>query len=139
MEEMEMRCLTKTSLLSLALFSGGAIAAHAQSVANLPPAGAAAGTPSPVYSAPPVAGPNPGSNVGIASAPAYQKPADWESNRAYHPYSTSGAGPNPGSNVSANNEPYTPPPGGDSAAGHPYSQGGSGPAPGANINIPSGH
>jgi hypothetical protein len=134
-----MRCLRNTTLLSVTFLAGVAIAAHAQGVANLPPAGTSTGVQPPAYSSPPIAGPNPGSNVGIPSTPAYQKPADWESNRAYHPYSTSGAGPNPGSNVSANNEPYTPPSGGDSTAAHPYSQGGTGPAPGANINIPSGH
>lgn len=134
-----MRCLPKSSLLSLTLLAGAAVAAHAQSVANLPPAGTPTVVQPPAISAPPVAGPNPGSNVSIPAGQAYQKPADWNSNPAYHPYSTSGAGPNPGSNVSANNEPYTPSAAGDSPASHPYSQGGTGPSPGANVNIPSGH
>lgn len=125
-----MRCLLKSSLLGLTLSAGVAMAAHAQSVANLPPAGTAAATPAPTYAAPPVAGPNPGSNVGIPSTQAYQKPADWATNRTYHPYSSSGGGPNPGSNVSANNEPYAAPPGGETPATHPYSQTGSGPNPG---------
>jgi hypothetical protein len=134
-----MPCLSKSLFLGLTLAAGAALSAHAQSVANLPPAGAPASAQPPAYAAPQVASPNPGSNVSIPAGPAYQKPADWDSNRAYHPYSTSGAGPNPGSNVSANNEPYTPPAGGDSTAAHPYSQGGTGPAPGANINIPNTH
>jgi hypothetical protein len=134
-----MRCLLKSSLLSLTLVAGAVVAAQAQSVANLPPAGAPTSVQPPAYSAPPVAGPNPGSNVSIPSAQTYQKPADWDTNPAYHPYSTSGAGPNPGSNVSANNEPYAPPSGGDSPATHPYSQGGTGPSPGSNITIPNSH
>jgi hypothetical protein len=125
-----MRYSPKTTVLSLAFLAGAAVAAHAQSVANLPPAGAPAGVQPPASSAPLIAEPNPGNNVGIPGGPAYQKPADWESNSAYHPYSTSGAGPNPGTNVSANNEPYAPPPGGDAPATHPYSPGGSGPNPG---------
>lgn len=125
-----MRCLSKSSLLSVALLAGAALAAHAQSVANLPPAGAQPNTAvqTPASAAPQIASPNPGSNVGIPSAARYQKPADWDSNRAYHPYSTSGAGPNPGSNVSANNEHYTPPQGGDVVG--PYSKQGDGPNPG---------
>lgn len=124
-----MRCLSKSSLLSLALLTGAAMAAHAQSVANLPPAGAQpkAAVQTPAYAPPQVASPNPGSNVNIPGTAAYQKPADWSSNPAYHPYS-SGAGPNPGRNVSANNEPYTPPPGGEAPS--PYSQKGDGPNPG---------
>jgi hypothetical protein len=129
MEPIEMRYSPKTTVLSLAFLAGAAATAHAQSVANLPPAGAPSVQP-PTYSTPPVAGPNAGSNVSIPSTPAYRKPTDWDSNNAYHPYSTSGAGPNPGTNVSANNEPYAPPQGGDAPATHPYSQGGTGPNPG---------
>jgi hypothetical protein len=114
----------------VALLAGAAIAAHAQSVANLPPAGAQpnAAVPAPAYAAPQVNSPNPGSNVNIPSTARYQKPADWNTNRAYHPYSTSGAGPNPGSNVSANNEPRPLPPSAEVTA--PYSQKGDGPNPG---------
>jgi hypothetical protein len=140
MERIEMRYSPKTAVLSLVFLTGVAVAAHAQSVANLPPAGGApTSIQPPASSSPLIAGPNPGTNVSISSGPAYQKPADWNSNPAYHPYSTSGVGPNPGTNVSANNEPYSPPAGGDSPATHPYSQGGTGPTPGANVTIPNSH
>jgi hypothetical protein len=125
-----MRCALQTTLFSLTLLAGLAASAYAQGVANLPPAGAPPATAPPAYSAPTVGGPNPGSNVSIPSTPSYQKPADYDSNRNYHPYSTSGGGPNPGSNVSANNEPFTPPAGADTPASHPYSPGGAGPNPG---------
>ena len=134
-----MRCSPTATVVSLVFLAGAVATAQAQSVANLPPAGAQpAAVAPPAYSGPAVAGPNPGSNISIPGGQTYQKPADWDSNSAYHPYSSSGAGPNPGTNVTANSEPYTPPPGGDSPASHPYSQGGTGPSPGANINIPSG-
>lgn len=134
-----MQYFPKSALIGVALLAGVAMTAHAQSVANLPPAGSTGGTATAPVSVPPVAGPNPGSNIGIPGTAHYQKPTDWDSNAAYHPYSTSGAGPNPGSNVSANNEPTRPAPGSDTQASHPYSQGGTGPSPGANINIPNSH
>ncbi len=132
--------LTKSTLLGLGLLAGGAAAAHAQSVAKLPPAGSTppAVIQAPVYSAPQVASPNPGSNVSIPTTEHFQKPADWDTNPAYHPYSTSGMGPNPGSGVTANNEPHQPSPGSDSPARHPYSQGGTGPQPGAGSTWPTG-
>jgi len=121
----------KTTVLSLTVLAGIAATAHAQGVANLPPAGAQPATvPPAAVSAPTIGGPNPGSNVSISPSPAYQKPADYDSNRSYHPYSSSGGGPNPGSNVPANSEPYTPSANADSLAGHPYSPGGAGPNPG---------
>jgi hypothetical protein len=138
MERIHMRYSPKATVFSLVFLAGAVATAQAQSVANLPPAGAqpAAVVP-PAYSGPAVAGPNPGSNISIPGGQTYQKPADWDSNRAYHPYSSSGAGPNPGSNVTANTEPAPLAP--DAAVNAPYSQGGTGPSPGANINIPSGH
>ncbi len=126
-----MRCSQKTTFLSLVFLAGTAVAAHAQSVANLPPAGGApTSVQPPASSAPQIAAPNPGNNVGIPGSQAYQKPADWDTNRAYHPYSTSGAGPNPGSNVSANNEAIRLAP--NTAATDPYSNrsAGTGPSPG---------
>ncbi len=119
-----------TTVLSLVFLAGAAASAHAQSVANLPPAGTPTLQPR-ASSAPQVAAPNPGSNVGIPGAEAYQKPADWDSNRTYHLYSTSGAAPNPGSNVSANNTEASPlPP--TAAVNAPYSSrsAGTGPSPG---------
>jgi hypothetical protein len=126
-----MRYSPKTTILSLVLLAGAAGAAQAQSVANLPPAGGVAtSVPQSASTAPQIAAPNPGSNIGIPASQAYQKPADWDANRAYHPYSTSGAGPNPGSNVAANNEPNRMPP--DAPATDPYSNRamGTGPSPG---------
>jgi hypothetical protein len=134
----EMRCVPKSPLLSLAFLTGVAVAAHAQSVANLPPAGTAPAAQPPAYSAPTATGPNPGNNVSIPSAPTFQKPADWDGNRNAHPYSTSGVGPNPGVNVIANNEPSKPQ-GGQTPAEHPYSQSGTGPQPGLNVAIPNSH
>ncbi|HEX3860421.1 MAG TPA: hypothetical protein VHY35_01860 [Stellaceae bacterium] len=109
--------LAKSAILSVALVAGAAVAAHAQSnVASLPPATAAT-TPTPGYGAYP--GPNPGgswSGAGAAAQaavapsapyvgpspggsngstpPHFDKSADWDSNTALHPY-TSSMGPRP--------------------------------------------
>ena len=125
-----MRHPLQTTVLGLTLLVGLTASAYAQGVANLPPAGAQPATAPPAYATPTLGGPNPGSNISIPSTPGFKKPADYDSNRNYHPYSTSGGGPNPGSNVSANSEPFTPPAGGDTVANHPYSPGGAGPNPG---------
>lgn len=126
-----MQTIVKSGLLGLGFAVGIAAAAYAQGVANLPPAGAQPATaPAAAVSGPTIGGPNPGSNVSIANTPAYQKPADYNSNRNYHPYSSSGDGPNPGNNVPANSEPYTPSATAELPAGHPYSPGGVGPNPG---------
>jgi len=126
-----MHTIVKSALLGFGLAVGAGLAAQAQSVSSLPPAGAQPATAPPVaVSAPTIGGPNPGSNVSIANTSAYHKPPDYDSNRNYHPYSSSGGGPNPGSNVPANSEPYTPSATAESLAGHPYSPGGAGPNPG---------
>lgn len=132
-----MRCLPKSTVLSLAFMAGVAMAAHAQSVANLPPAGASA-TPAqpPAYAAPQARGTNPGGGTGIPTAEHFQKPADWDSNRAYHPYTTSGTGPSPGAGVTANNEP-TLPTGANLAAPYSSRSSGSGPSAGAGVAAPS--
>jgi hypothetical protein len=123
-----MRCRLKTTALSVMLLTAVAASASAQGVANLPPSGALPATAPAAAVSTPAVGPNPGSNVNIPGMPAFQKPADYDSNRAYHPYSTGGTGPNPGSNVSASNAPFTPP--ADTPANRPYSAGGLGPNPG---------
>ncbi len=124
-----------TIALSLAVFTGAASAASAQGVANLPPAATqSAPVAPPVYSAPQATLPNPGSGTSIPSTPTFRKPADWNSNPAYHPY-TSGTGPNPGSNVTANSEANPLPPGANVNA--PYSGKGEGPAAGANVTVPA--
>jgi hypothetical protein len=108
----------KTTVLSLGLLAGVALAAHAQSssVASLPPgtvatppaAGATAAYPGPnpgtgyyggtVQSQAPVT-PSPqfvGVNPGAATAPMpphFEKSADWDSNTALHPYTSPGVGP----------------------------------------------
>jgi len=126
----------KTIALFLAVLTGAASAASAQGIANLPPAGTQpAAVAPPAYSAPQAALPNPGGGTGIPSIEAFQKPADWNSNRAYHPYTTTGTGPNPGNNVTANSETNPPPAGAEVIA--PYSAKGQGPNPGANVTVPA--
>ena len=116
-----MTTLTKSLVLSLGLLTGVAAAAHAQSgsVAALPP-GAAAAPPAatapvgpsaaypgpnpgagyyggtvaqqqPVTESPKYVGPNPG--LGFYGTGTNPKPADYDTNAAMHPYTTSGMGP----------------------------------------------
>jgi hypothetical protein len=131
-----MRRLPNTIALSLAVLTGAASAALAQGMASLPPAGAQpAAVAPPAFAAPQAAHPNPGGGTSIPSTEAFRKPADWNSNRAYHPYTTSGTGPNPGTNVTANNEPNPVPPAAKMIS--PYSTTGHGPNPGANVTVPA--
>ena len=92
-----MAFLGKLAPLSLAMLAGIAFAAQAQtgSLASLPPNPAAEprAAASPVAPAPTYVGPAPGAGTG-AIPPRFQKPADWDSNMAMHPY-TSGLGPKP--------------------------------------------
>jgi hypothetical protein len=117
-----MMSFAKTTLLSLSLLAGAAFAAHAQSnsVASLPPGTAAAphAATAPVGPSTAYPGPNPGTSgysgtgqtqatvapspqfVGVSpgtastpTSPHFEKPADWESNTALHPYTSEGIGP----------------------------------------------
>jgi hypothetical protein len=128
MKDTTMRYSLRATALSVTLLAAAATSTFAQGVANLPPSGVQPAAAPPAAVSGPAIGPNPGSNINIPSMPAFQKPADYDSNRAYHPYSTGGTGPNPGSNVSASNGPFAPP--ADSPANRPYSAGGLGPNPG---------
>ena len=118
-----MSTLAKATVLSLGVLTGAAFAAHAQSgsVAALPPGAAAAppaatapigpsvaypgptpgsgfyggtvATQAPVAPSPAYVGPSPGLGY-YGATQGYQKPADYESNAALHPY-TSNMGPRP--------------------------------------------
>ncbi|HEX3860422.1 MAG TPA: hypothetical protein VHY35_01865 [Stellaceae bacterium] len=107
-----MPTLLKPLLLGLGLVAGMAIAAQAQtvssaptpntSIANLPPEGPRPsslenipnnGPHMPVTASGNYPGPAPGASNG-QMPPHYEKPADWDSNVAMHPY-TSHMGPNP--------------------------------------------
>jgi hypothetical protein len=116
-----MSSLIKTALLSVSLVAGAAVAAHAQSVASLPPGAAAAPAPvtSPVGPSVAYPGPNPGSGyyggtvseqqaitpspkyVGPApgasdgsAPPHFDKPTGYDQDTSLHPY-TSNMGPKP--------------------------------------------
>src|ERR1051326_9142766 len=117
-----MSMFVKSSLLSLTLLAGAAVAAHAQSasVAALPPgtAATAATAPigpsatcpgpntgsgfsggtvtqqAPVSESPKYVGPSPGAASGVMP-PKFEKSADYESNATLHPYSSPGLGPRP--------------------------------------------
>lgn len=109
-----MSSLIKPVLLSLGLVAGIALGAQAQtplygpnpgagSIASLPPSDAPrasshnsipgqsqhAVAPSAAY-----VGPSPGAGTGH-TPPHFEKSADWDSNPALHPYTTSGMGPKP--------------------------------------------
>ena len=115
--------LVKSTVVSVGLLAGLAATANAQSVSALPPGG---GVPEPAQTArSPAFGstqsffPKPGGGE-VIQEEHYQPPADWNSNKADHPYSTS-IGPSPGSHSSGQDTHYQTPPGWESATGmHPY-------------------
>lgn len=124
-----MPSILKSAVLSLGLVAGAALAAHAQSVSSLPPDG---GSVPPQQSA--VTRPY-GSTQSFYPKPGggsvwkedhYQPPADYASNPADHPYSTS-VGPKPGSHSSGPDVPYHPTAADAAPARHPYDSPGVGP------------
>ena len=128
LEVFDMSSMLKTTVLSIGLLAGTALAAQAQSVSSLPPAG---GVPQTAVAQPSYTsqlGPNPGKGSAW-SEEHYQAPADYAANPTYHPYSTS-IGPKPGANSSIQEEHYKSTDQ-DSASGrHPYTATGVGPKPG---------
>ena len=83
--------LLKSTVLGAVLLTGMALGAQAQSVSASPPAG---GAPQPSVNPHPF-GPKP-SGSHAWKAEHYQNPADYATNRAYHPYSMSGVGQSQG-------------------------------------------
>ena len=124
-----MPSLLKSSVVSLGLLAGLAVAAQAQSVSSLPPAGGATtASPPPATSPAPTAFPRPGGNA-TWQEEHYQPSAGYEADQTQHPYSTS-IGPKPGANSSIQEEHYKSTDQ-DSASGrHPYTATGVGPKPG---------
>jgi hypothetical protein len=78
----------KSAVLGAVLLTGTALAAQAQSVSASPPAGAA---PQQSVTSHPY-GPKPGGSKAWKQE-HYRNPADYATNRAYHPYSMHGMGP----------------------------------------------
>lgn len=123
-----MASLLKTSVLSLGLLAGAVVAAQAQSVSSLPPAGGAPqASPPPITSSTQGVFPKPGGNA-VWQDEHYQAPANYEADKVQHPYSTS-IGPKPGSHSSGQDEHYQSTDEDALPARHPYT-GGMGPKPG---------
>jgi hypothetical protein len=91
-----MASLLKPVVLSASLLAGVAATAHARSVSMLPPEnGAQAQTArSPLTGSTQSFFPKPGGSQ-VIKEEYYQPQADWNSDRALHPYSTNGTGPKP--------------------------------------------
>jgi len=120
-----MSSMLKTTVLSIGLLAGTALAAQAQSVSSLPPAG---GIPQTAVAQPSYTsqlGPNPGKGSAW-SEEHYQAPADYAANPTYHPYSTS-IGPKPGAHSSGVDVHYGATAADDAPAAHPYTAAGVGP------------
>ena len=120
-----MSSMLKTTVLSIGLLAGTALAAQAQSVSSLPPAG---GVPQTAVAQPSYTsqlGPNPGKGSAW-SEEHYQAPADYGANPTYHPYSTS-IGPKPGAQSSGVDVHYGATAADDAPAAHPYTAAGVGP------------
>lgn len=120
--------MLKSVMLSIGLLAGTALAAQAQSVSSLPPGGVVAPEPSAVtqpYGSPQSFYPKPGGNA-VWKEDHYQPPADYASNPADHPYSTS-IGPKPGSHSSGIDVPYHASAWDAQPAQHPYDAAGMGP------------
>jgi hypothetical protein len=124
-----MPILLKSTVLGLGLLAGVAATASAQSVSALPPAGSvtAPTTPPPVTSSTQSFYPKPGGN-GLWQEEHHQPSADYNSDKAQHPYSTS-IGPKPGSHSSGQDEHYQATEQDSTAARRPYSASGVGPRP----------
>jgi hypothetical protein len=120
-----MASLLKSTFLGLGLLTGVSAAAFAQSVSALPPSG---GVPQSAVTQPYGSTqsfyPKPGGNS-VWKEDNYQPPADYESNKAAHPYSTS-IGPKPGSHSSGVDTGYQAS-GVEEPAQHPYTAPGVGP------------
>ncbi len=120
--------ILKSALLGVGLLAGTALAAQAQSVSSLPPAG---GNPVPQsaltepYGSSQSFYPKPGGNA-VWKEPVYHTPADYATNPADHPYSTS-IGPKPGAHSSGPDVPYRATAWDAQPAHHPYDSTGVGP------------
>ena len=121
-----MRSMLKSTLLGIGLLAGSTLAAQAQSVSSLPPAGGAPQTAvTQPYDSTQSFYPKPGGNA-VWKDDHYQPPADYSSNPADHPYSTS-IGPKPGSHSSGADVPYQASTWDAAPAQHPYNSAGMGP------------
>jgi hypothetical protein len=129
LEIFRMPNLLRQISLSGALLAGLCGVAQAQSVAALPPQG---GMPAQTAVTLPYGSnqsyyPKPGGNP-VWKEENYRPPADYATNQADHPYSTS-IGPKPGAHSSGTDERFGTPPGWNSNANmHPYTSG-EGPKP----------
>ncbi len=131
-----MRGLLRSTALDLWLLAGVAATAYAQSVSSLPPTGGATAptTPPAVTSSTQSVLPKPGGQSLFqedhyqVQEDHYQAPADWDSNKNYHPYSTSIA-PKPGSHSSGQGEHYQATEQDNTPARRPYTSTGTGPKP----------
>jgi hypothetical protein len=124
-----MPSLLKSTVLGLGLSAGVAATAYAQSVSSLPPASGvtAPASPAPITSSAQSVFPKPGGQ-GLFQEDHYQLPEDWNTNKTYHPYSTS-IGPKPGSHSSGEDVHYQATEQDNMPARHPYTAGGVGPRP----------
>ena len=118
-----MPSMLKTTVLSLGLLAGTTLAAQAQSVSSLPPNGAAQGaetqsTVTQPYNSTQSFYPKPG-GTSFWKDEHYQPPADYATNAADHPYSTS-IGPKPGSHSSGVDVPYRATAADAAPSAHPY-------------------
>ena len=120
-----MSSILRSTLLSVGLLAGTALAAQAQSVSSLPPAGGVPQTPVTQPSSSALVGPNPGKGSSWTEE-HYQPPADYASNSTYHPYSTS-IGPKPGSHSSGADVHYQATDADAAPSAHPYTANGVGP------------
>ncbi|MGA8380931.1 MAG: hypothetical protein WB710_07360 [Stellaceae bacterium] len=124
-----MSSMLKSALLSVGLLAGTALAAQAQSVSSLPPAGSNPVVPQTAVTEPFGSNqsfyPKPGGNA-VWKDPNYHPPADYATNPADHPYSTS-IGPKPGSHSSGTDVPYRATAWDAQPAHHPYDATGMGP------------
>jgi hypothetical protein len=126
LEIVDMPSMLKSTILGIALLTGTALATQAQSVSSLPPAGGAPETAAAQpFSSTSRIGPNPGGNSNW-KVEHYQPPADYGSNPADHPYSTS-IGPKPGSHSSGVDVHYQATAADQAPAEHPYTSSGVGP------------
>jgi hypothetical protein len=122
-----MPSLLKSTALGLGLLAGVTASAYAQSVSSLPPtSGATAPTTAPITSSTQEFYPKPGGQASFKEE-HYRPPADYESNKSYHPYSTS-IGPKPGSHSSGEDQHYQATDQDSTPGRHPYT-GNVGPRP----------
>ncbi len=124
-----MTSMVKSTVLSLGLVAGFAMAAQAQSVSSLPPGGEAPAQTAVTqpYGSTQSFLPKPGGGS-VWKEEHYQPPADYASNPADHPYSTS-IGPKPGSHSSGVDRHYQASDWDNQRAEHPYTAPGVGPKP----------